>query len=1059
MTGARDREGPALPDMASEGSRRSRLAAQVLWTGVVLGVCIIAMSLWLGTSQGAQQASGGLTALGWGDPTVGLLVLLVLIVALSSVVLGVKDRVIAKIGLRNVARARTRTVVLLFGLLIGSTIISSSLVIGDTVGALSVHFTYISDGAVDEAAYAPPPPQGLSGPALWYGPLPTSVFDKANASVGRTPYLLGLTPMILGTAGAYDLTANVAQPGLTMVGVDPWASRNLGSFTTTGGSSLAGPLPGEVLLNPTSASELSASVGDRIRLSGPSASPMNFTVLGIVKADTRGGFQDAGLGDVFVALQDAQNLSGIPGSFNYLAATNTGGLVGGTSHSDDVSNSLNCTLAAATNGAGCVPGMGVSVNRVLQRDIVSAQASAQSLTQLFLVLGLFSIGAGCVLIVGIFAMLAEERRGEMGVARAVGMRRGQLIRAYYFEGLAYSAGAALLGTLLGVVVGWGIIQLFAASIGGGGGAATNAIVESFTFTPQSLVLAYAAGFLLTLGTVTLTSAYVSRMNIVRAIRSQPELVHKTRSQRAMLVLGLVLVLVGALLYLDGHAAQTDISIGFMGASMLILGGGLIAAFRVPLRRAFSASAVGLLFFWADLPLRNDLFPGTHSGTILVFFLEGVFLILSAVILYVFNSDVIVRVLTGLSRSSSRNLPVVRLAFSYPAHRKFRSAMTISIFAMVLFTITAIAAIGNGISSGVSTSITTESGGYQFYGFSESPIANITSEVTNNSTLNAEVSTLVPFYSGPGILSVQGSRNSTFGYGLAAAPTGEPGRFDFYTSNHYNFTSTLDGMSASRVWQELSTPNTNVTVVDGSFAGGAFGSFGGGPGHPGASPGDILDVQQCPGCPTFHLKVLGVLNEQTLPIVLVNPELLVNKFGYDSQSIFLFSGAPGAAPRAIIQTLQTHFFQEGLQIYDFAQILSTTLQFTDAFINLLEVFVALGLIVGITSLGILALRAVVERRTQIGVVRAVGFRRSMVLASFLTEYSFLALMGIGIGAVMGLILAYNLNQAVGGFFAFAVPWENLLTILGTSYALTLVATGLPSFRASRIAPAEAIRYSE
>ena len=53
------------------------------------------------------------------------------------------------------------------------------------------------------------------------------------------------------------------------------------------------------------------------------------------------------------------------------------------------------------------------------------------------------------------------------------------------------------------------------------------------------------------------------------------------------------------------------------------------------------------------------------------------------------------------------------------------------------------------------------------------------------------------------------------------------------------------------------------------------------------------------------------------------------------------------------------------------------------------------------------RAVVERRQQIGVLRAIGFRRGMVQAVFLIESSFIALTSIVVGTVLGLLLAENI----------------------------------------------------
>ena len=96
------------------------------------------------------------------------------------------------------------------------------------------------------------------------------------------------------------------------------------------------------------------------------------------------------------------------------------------------------------------------VDNQLHDNLLVAVQSGSSLTDLFLVLGLFSIVAGAMLIVGIFVMIAEERKGEMGMLRAIGLTRGNLVYTYYFEGFLYSLGSALAGTLLGLVVGFGV---------------------------------------------------------------------------------------------------------------------------------------------------------------------------------------------------------------------------------------------------------------------------------------------------------------------------------------------------------------------------------------------------------------------------------------------------------------------------------------------------------------------------------------------------------------------------------------------------------------------------
>jgi putative ABC transport system permease protein len=133
-----------------------------------------------------------------------------------------------------------------------------------------------------------------------------------------------------------------------------------------------------------------------------------------------------------------------------------------------------------------------------------------------------------------------------------------------------------------------------------------------------------------------------------------------------------------------------------------------------------------------------------------------------------------------------------------------------------------------------------------------------------------------------------------------------------------------------------------------------------------------------------------------------------------------------------------------------------------FTRIVQGFMGLGLIVGIAALGVITARSVVERRQQIGVLRAIGFRRRMVQASFLLESSFIALTSIAVGTVLGLAVAYNVlwetkQQPSWDNLAFSVPWVNLGIIFLAVYVVALATTFAPALKASRVYPAEALRY--
>jgi len=129
------------------------------------------------------------------------------------------------------------------------------------------------------------------------------------------------------------------------------------------------------------------------------------------------------------------------------------------------------------------------------------------------------------------------------------------------------------------------------------------------------------------------------------------------------------------------------------------------------------------------------------------------------------------------------------------------------------------------------------------------------------------------------------------------------------------------------------------------------------------------------------------------------------------------------------------------------------------LNLITGFLALGLVVGIAGLGVISTRAVVERWQQIGMLRALGFRRALVQRSFLMESSFVAILGLAIGAAIGLWESYRffVVEKAFGTVDFHIPAAQLALILSGAYAATLLTTYLPSRAASRVAPAEALRY--
>jgi putative ABC transport system permease protein len=127
--------------------------------------------------------------------------------------------------------------------------------------------------------------------------------------------------------------------------------------------------------------------------------------------------------------------------------------------------------------------------------------------------------------------------------------------------------------------------------------------------------------------------------------------------------------------------------------------------------------------------------------------------------------------------------------------------------------------------------------------------------------------------------------------------------------------------------------------------------------------------------------------------------------------------------------------------------------------ILQGFMGVGLLAGVAALGTLSTRAVVERRRQIGILRALGFPARAVSLGLLVESGVVALLGAGLGVAVGLFVA----QSTVLFLArqspelrFSIPWDQLGAIVVVALGAALLMTILPARQAGRMTPAESLR---
>jgi lipoprotein-releasing system permease protein len=141
------------------------------------------------------------------------------------------------------------------------------------------------------------------------------------------------------------------------------------------------------------------------------------------------------------------------------------------------------------------------------------------------------------------------------------------------------------------------------------------------------------------------------------------------------------------------------------------------------------------------------------------------------------------------------------------------------------------------------------------------------------------------------------------------------------------------------------------------------------------------------------------------------------------------------------------------------------------------FIILLLIVAVAAFNIVStlVMAVTDKQPDIAILRTLGAAPSGIMAVFIVQGALIGVIGTLIGVAGGVLLALNIHVVVpfierlfhvhflakDVYYISELPsqleWRDVITIAAVSFVLSLLATLYPSWRASRVNPAEALRY--
>jgi putative ABC transport system permease protein len=989
----------------------------------------------------------------FGIPTSTIMLVLVVLFTLTigtTVALIVRNRVIFRLGVRNVPRRPAQTVLIVIGLMLSTLIISAAFTTGDTLSSSIRGEVLDITGHTDERVVKSVADTD-SGPQSGAN-IPQQAVSDLAAQLAGSQVIDGVMPLLLESVPAIDTRTQLSEPSLMLAGLDPAQLERFGGLPDTHGKSidLAGLPGGSIVIGAKAADKLDAQVGDRIVVYARNE-PHEFTIGAIGKDAVFTGYQPGNAGGLALPLDRAQALLGYQGFVSSIEISNRGGVESGVEHTDAAMRELGTALTGT-------PYRAVDTKR---NDLDMAELAGNLYMSIFVVFGMFSIAVGVLLIFLIFVMLAAERRSEMGMARAVGMKRRHLTEMFVAEGIAYDLVSALVGAALGV----GVAFLMAGWMG-------RFVGDFLTIHPtvswQGLVIAYTLGVVVTFFTIVISSWRVSRLNIVQAIRDVTEVTEK-RGSRRWLIFGILGALLGVLMLLSGWSSKQQAPV-LLGLSLVPFSLAMIVR-RLGLspRLVYSLASVVVLFVWiGPRSLNHYLFPDEMSGGIEMFFISGIMLVSATTLLIVWNANLITGAVSGLGRTFSRWLPAVKTSVAYPLERKGRTGMTIAMFSLVIFALVMMAAINvNALNMILGSKHV--SGGWDVLVTQPitNPIPDLRATLDQNGVDASVVTDSAQLWgpqAGHSRVRMAGDASWTVysAWGLSN---------DFINRSDLPLQTRATGYADdATVWNAV-RDNPDLAIVDANTipGNGSFGNVGMFV-LKGVSPDDDvmapkqIELNDPTTGATRTLTVIGVLDASvgTYQGVFMSRSTFAAIYPTPSFNGFVVKLQPGSDPKVEAERIESALVTYGAQASSFREIVDEASKTSRGFLQIVEGFMLLGLLVGIAALGVISFRSVVERRQQIGMLRAIGYRRSMVAASFLIESTMVTMLGVLSGTILGLVLAWQLLTSdyffsSSGDTGFTIPWTQVSMFCLIALVAALLMSWIPARRAAAAPIAEALRY--
>lgn len=207
---------------------------------------------------------------------------------------------------------------------------------------------------------------------------------------------------------------------------------------------------------------------------------------------------------------------------------------------------------------------------------------------------------------------------------------------------------------------------------------------------------------------------------------------------------------------------------------------------------------------------------------------------------------------------------------------------------------------------------------------------------------------------------------------------------------------------------------------------------------GLGVGDMLDYQDSSG-KVFPVKLVGLLAGSVLQgKMIISEEAFLAKYpdtaGYRS---FLVD-VPQEQTREVAEHLTRQLEQRGLALEPARQRLELFLSVQNTYIGIFTVLGGLGVLLGTAGIGVLIARHVLERRGELGLMQALGFRAGSLRWMILGEHAVLLVLGVVLGVATAALAVIPQLISAGGALPVGFLGQLIGAVLGFGLLVCVIA---------------------